>query len=131
MSLNLNDKEILLFYKPGRKKDKNTLNLAKQVTAHINDRDVTVDPPTETQIKEIIQLLDRPIRDLIDKESEPFKRQYEDTDLTDDQWLKAITNEPDLLKTPIAFKGKRGIIVDTPSDVLELDPKKGYNSFNE
>ena len=131
MALNLNDKEILLFYKPGRKKDKNTLNLAKQVSAHINDRDVTIDPPTETQIKEIIQLLNRPIGDLVDRESEPFKRQYENTDLTDDQWLKAITNEPDLLKTPIAFKGKRGIIVDTPSDVLDLDPNKGYNSFNE
>lgn len=131
MSLNLNDKEILLFYKPGRKKDKNTLNLAKQVSAHINDRDVTMDPPTETQITEIVQLLDRPISDLIDRESEPFKRQYEKSDLTDDQWLKAITNEPDLLKTPIAFKGKRGIIVDTPSDVLDLDPNKGYNSLNE
>jgi len=130
MSLNLNDKEILLFYKPGRKKDKNTLNLAKQVSAHINDRDVTMDPPTETQITEIIQLLDRPISDLIDRESEPFKRQYQNSDLTDDQWLKAITNEPDLLKTPIAFKGKRGIIVDTPSDVLDLDPNKGYNSIN-
>jgi len=131
MSLNLNDKEILLFYKPGRKKDKNTLNLAKQVSEHINNRDVTQDPPTETQITEILQLLDRPISDLIDRESEPFKKHYQDSDLTDDQWLKAITNEPDLLKTPIAFKGKRGIIVDTPSDVLELDPKKGFNSFNE
>ncbi len=131
MSLNLNDKEIWLFYKPGRKKDKNTLNLAKQVSEHINNRDVTQDPPTETQLQEILQLLDRPITDLVDRDSEPFKKQYEDSDLTDDQWLKAISNDPDLLKTPIAFKGKRGIIVDTPSDVLDLDPNKGYNSFNE
>lgn len=131
MALNLNDKEILLFYKPGRKKDKNTLNLAKQVSSHINDRDVTLNPPTETQITEILQLLERPISDLIDRDSEPFKKQYQDSDLSDDQWLKAISNEPDLLKTPIAFKGKRGIIVDTPSDVLNLDPKQGFNSFNE
>ena len=68
---------------------------------------------------------------MVDRDSEPFKKQYEDSDLTDDQWLKAISNDPDLLKTPIAFKGKRGIIVDTPSDVLDLDPNKGYNSLNE
>ena len=131
MSLDFNEKEIWLFYKPGKKKDKNTYNLAKQISEHVNDFDITKNPPTETQLKEILMLLNLNAEDIVETDSDIFVEKYKDAQLDETQWIKAMVKEPDLIKTPIAFKGKRGIVIDTPSSVLDLDPKRGYNSLNE
>ncbi|MGK7397210.1 MAG: arsenate reductase family protein [Candidatus Cyclobacteriaceae bacterium M3_2C_046] len=129
--MEFNDKEILLFYKPGVKKDKNTYNLAKQVSEHINDVDITKDPPTETHLKEIIMVLGVKAEDIIERDSDIYKKQYDKKEMDEENWIKAMIKNPDLIRTPIAFKGKRGFIIDTPSKVLDLDPKKGYSDLNQ
>lgn len=131
MSIELNDKEILILYKPDKKKDKNTYNLALQLSAHINDFDIIKDPPTETQLKEIIMLLNVSIQDVIDTESDDYLKKYKNAEMDEAEWIKALVSNPQLIRTPIVFKGKKGMIIDTPSNVLELDPKKGFNSLNE
>ena len=131
MSLDFNEKEIWLYYKPGKKKDKNTYNLAKQISEHVNDFDIIKNPPTETQLKEMLMLLKLSAENIVETESDTYRKKYKDVKLDETQWIKAMVSDPDLIKTPIAFKGKRGIVIDTPSSVLDLDPKHGYNSLNE
>jgi len=71
------DRELVLFLKPDKKKDKNTLNLAKQVSAHIRDVDVMRENLTATKIIEILQILNLKPQDLIDKESDIYMKEYE------------------------------------------------------
>lgn len=125
------DRELVLFLKPDKKKDKNTLNLAKQVSAHIRDVDVMKENLTATKIIEILQILNLKPQDLIDKESDIYMKEYKGKDLDEDSWVKAMANFPELIRTPIAFLGKRGMVVETPSNVLKLDPNEGYNSLKE
>lgn len=129
--MNLNEREILLFYKPEIKKDKNTYLLATQVSNHVNTFDVLKGELTETQLREIILLLDLPVEKLIEREAEVYKREFSNKDLDDDSWILAMTKNPDLIKTPIAIKGKKAILVETPSNVLGLDPKEGFNDLNQ
>jgi arsenate reductase (glutaredoxin) len=127
----LNDREILLYYKPEIKKDKNTYVLASQISNHINTVNVLKEDLSETQLREILLLLKVPVEKLIEKESEVYKKEYNDKDLDEDSWILAMSKNPDLIKTPIAFMGKRGYIIETPSNVLKLDPKDGYNDLNQ
>ncbi len=126
-----NDREILLYYKPEIKKDKNTYLLASQVSNHINTINVLKETLTETQLREILLRLNVPIEKMIERDSEIFKSEYENKDLDDDSWILAMAKNPDLIKTPIAFLGKRGFIVETPSKVLDLDPKDGFNDLKQ
>lgn len=128
-SMEYNKREAIIYWNPSEKRDKNTYNMVKQLTPHIHDIDVRKDMPTETQLIEIISKLGRRAEDLVDKDSDPFKKQFKNVDLPEEEWLKALVANPDMLYTPIVFLGDRGMIVDTPSRVLDLDPSHGFNDF--
>lgn len=125
--MDFNDRQVLIFYKPEEKKDKNTYDLAMQLSKHIRSINVLKDKITETQLIEVLNKLDRKPTDLVDKSSDAYIKKYQDVDLTDDDWLKALIADPEMLFTPIVFYGKRGMLVDTPSRVLDLDPTHGFN----
>lgn len=127
--MEFNKREVLIFYKPEEKKDKNTYDLALQLSEHIRSVDVNKDKITETQLIEILDRLDRTPVDLVDKGSDTYINKYKGVDLTDDDWLKALIANPDMLFTPIVFYGTRGMLVDTPSRVLDLDPTHGFNDL--
>lgn len=127
--MEFNDRQVTIFYKPEEKKDKNTYDLAMQLSEHIRAVDIFKDMPTESQLIDILNHLDRSPSDVIDKSSDTYIKTYEGVDLTDDDWLKALIANPEMLMTPIVFYGKRGMIVDTPSRVLDLDPTHGFNDL--
>ena len=127
--MEVNKRQVTIYYKPENKKDKNTYNLAMQLSEHILDIDVTKDMPNERQLLEMLDRLKRKATDLIDKDSNSYKAKFEDHDLSDTDWLKALVANPDMLYTPIVFYGDRGMLVDTPSRVLDLDPTHGTNNL--
>ena len=129
--MEFNDREILLYYKPQEKKDKNTYNLAKQVSEHINDVDVLKDTPTASQLKQVLDALGVDVEKLIERDSDVYRDEYEGKSFDEITWLNIMVKNPDLIKTPIAIKGKRAMIVETPSNVLSLDPDYGFNDINE
>ncbi len=129
--MEFNKREILLYYKPNVKKDKNTYNLAKQVSDHINDVNVLKDPPTASQLKQVLDVLGVDIEKLVERDSDIYKEEYEGKSFDEPTWLNIMVKNPDLIKTPIAILGDRGVLVETPSNVLDLDPKGGYNDINE
>ena len=124
-----NKREAIIYWKPNVKRDKNTYNMVKQLTEHINDVDVTKNMPNQRQLIEIIDKLGRRAEDLVDKDSTTFKGKFHDVNLEEEEWLKALVANPEMLYTPIVFLGDRGMIVDTPSRVLDLDPSHGFNDF--
>ncbi len=117
------DREILIFYKPKEKKDHNTYVLATQLSDQIREVDVLKDKITPTQLKEIIDKLGVKVDDLIERESEIYEKVYKDKAFDEAGWIDVLVRNPDLLKTPIVFKGKKGVLIETPSNVLSLDPE--------
>lgn len=117
------DREILIIYKPKEKKDTNTYVLAKQLSEHIREIDVFKDKITPTQLKEVLDKLGVGVEELIEKDSDSFRQDYHDKELDEIGWLNVLVQNPDLLKTPIVFLGKKGVIIQTPSNVLSLDPE--------
>ncbi|MDQ3536326.1 MAG: hypothetical protein M3421_11945 [Bacteroidota bacterium] len=122
-------REITLYYKPAIKKDKNTYVMASQITPHIREIDVFKDTPTETQLMTILAQLGIDVEDMIERESEVYKEQYEGKSFNVEGWIKILVQNPDMIKTPIAIKGNRAMLIETPSNILDLDPDKGYNDL--
>ncbi|MGB3181082.1 MAG: ArsC/Spx/MgsR family protein [Cyclobacteriaceae bacterium] len=127
--MELNEREITLFYNPASKKSRNTLAMSKQLTDKIKEWDVIQNPPTERQLKEIIDMLDATIDDLIERDSDLYREKYENADFPETEWLTILKKNPELIRTPIVFKGNKGMFIETPSNVLDLDPSGGTNDF--
>ncbi|MDQ3392521.1 MAG: hypothetical protein M3512_00145 [Bacteroidota bacterium] len=123
------NREITLYYKPAIKKDKNTLAMATQITPHIREVDVLKDTPTETQMMTILAQLGIDVEDIIERESEVYKEEYDGKSFDVQGWVQVLVQNPEMIKTPIAIRGNRAILVETPSNILDLDPEKGYNDL--
>jgi arsenate reductase (glutaredoxin) len=119
--MSIKNNKLILYYKPEVKKDKNTFTLARQVSNHILDIDIQKSPLTETQIFSILQNLDLKAEELVEKESEVFKTNFSHVVLDETNWVKALANHPEMMRTPIAIKGEKAILIKTPSNILQLD----------
>lgn len=129
--MEFSDREITLFFKPGVKKDKNTYVLASQISPHIREIDVYKNTPTETQLMTVLALLNIDVEKIVERESEVYKESYEGKSFETEGWIQVLVKNPDMIKTPIAIKGNRAILVETPSNVLDLEPEKGYDSLKQ
>ena len=49
-----------------------------------------------------------------------FKEKYKGQDLSDDQWLAAMVENPKLIERPIVINGNKAVLGRPPENVLEL-----------
>lgn len=77
-------------------------------------------PPTREEIADIVRMLDMKPLDVIRKNEAIFKEKYKGKDLSDDQWIDAMTEHPVLIERPIIVKDGKAIIARPPEKVLEF-----------
>jgi arsenate reductase len=80
------------------------------------------DPPSKEELTEIIQKLDIQPSKLIRFKEEKVKELgvYASNDLTLEEWLTILTENPVLIKRPIVISAKGAVIGRPPANVLEL-----------
>ncbi len=114
------NREIILFYNPDSTIAKNTLAYARSDGLPIRDVDILKTPFTGTQLEELAENLQIGLVELVNQDHPDFKRIYGKPDLSDDDWIKILRKNPHLIKGPIAIRGKKTILIRTPSDIVKL-----------
>ncbi|MGI8893021.1 MAG: arsenate reductase family protein [Bacteroidia bacterium] len=114
------DHQATVYYNSKKGGDAEALVYARELSESVREHDVYRTPLTSTQLKEIARLLDVEVLTLVDVKSTRYRMEYEGKDFSDADWLLAMVHNPDLMKTPIVFKGRRGLICDIPSQALRL-----------
>jgi arsenate reductase (glutaredoxin) len=114
------DHQATVFYNSKKRRDNEALVYARELSDSVREHDVCRTPLTSTMLKEIARLLDVEVVRLVDSTSTRYRKEYEGKDFSDADWLLAMVHNPDLMKTPIVFLGRRGIICDIPSQALRL-----------
>lgn len=86
--------------------------------------DISKTKVTGTQWTELAHGLGVSISDLINKEHPDFTQNYgENVDLDDEDWLKVLENNPEVLSDPIAIVGHKYVQLHGPTDFLKyLEP---------
>lgn len=78
------------------------------------------DIPSKKELKEIIDILEiRPI-ELVRANEAIWKENYKDKELTDDQLLLAMVENPRLIERPIVIHDKKGVIGRPPEKIKDL-----------
>ncbi len=114
------DKQIRLFYSSKSVRAKQTLAYAKAEGLPIQEIDILRTRLTGTQIAELADRLHIEIKDLVNQEHPSYISRFEHHNFSDDDWIKMIRHNPQIMKQPIALRGDVTILVDTPTDIIKI-----------
>jgi arsenate reductase len=115
-----NNRHITLYCIENSVKAKQTLAYAKGEGVSVLSIDILKTPLTGSQIAEITNSLNLEIEDLIDRNNDLFKPKFECLNLSSEDWIKMIRQNPEIMKQPIAIWGNRTILVETPTDIIQF-----------
>ncbi|WP_235855761.1 arsenate reductase family protein [Flagellimonas aequoris] len=115
-----NNRELNLYYNANSSIGMQTLAFVQASKKKVLAVDLSKTKVTGTQWAELADLLDIPIKDLINTEHPDFIKLYgKDNDLEgDDDWIKVLQKNPSVVTQPILVNGNKAMQVNTPSDVM-------------
>lgn len=117
----MNPKGLAIYHNPGCSKSREALEILQQKNLTPEIIDYLENPPTAPELKNLIEILGVPARDLLRAtESVYMEAGLDDESLTDDDILEAICEFPALLQRPIVISGGRAVIGRPPSRILEI-----------
>lgn len=109
-----------LYHNPRCQKSRETLKLLEEKGVKLEIRKYLEDTPDPTELKEVIDKLGIPAEELVRKTEKIYKSNFKGKDLSEDEWIKAMVENPKLIQRPILIKGSKAAIGRPPETVLEI-----------
>ncbi len=109
-----------LYHNPRCQKSRETLKLLEEKGVKFEIRKYLEDTPDRTELKEVIDKLGIPAEELVRKTEKIYKSNFKGKDLSEDEWIKAMVENPKLIQRPILIKGSKAAIGRPPETVLEI-----------
>jgi arsenate reductase len=109
--------QIVIYQKPTCSKCRATLSLLKESGEEFESINYYETPLTIDKLRELIQKLNMPVRDLLRKD-EPSAGNLGAA--SDDEIIKAMMENPDLIQRPIVVRGSKARLCRPPESVMEL-----------
>ncbi len=114
------DNEIQLYLKKDCSKSKKALAYAKSHSSKVNPIDINRTKGTGTIWRSILNKLDKKPKDLFDKSNPYYQENIRGRDFEARDWTNLLLNNPELVRSPIAIKGDKAVILDNPTDIFKL-----------
>ncbi|MFT4522968.1 MAG: arsenate reductase [Bacteroidia bacterium] len=112
--------EISIMYNLNCSKAKKALAYAKSVTKSVFTIEYSKSNKTPTQWRELLTQLNLRPKDLLDKSKPYYQTHLRGVEFEDEDWLNVIIKNPDLIRSPIAVKQGRAIMLDNPTDIYKI-----------
>jgi arsenate reductase (glutaredoxin) len=112
--------EIKIYHNPRCRKSREGLNFLLTRGIDIKVIDYIKEGITTEEIKEIILKLHVSPIELIRKNELLFKKELKQLELTDDEWIKVISENPFLLRRPVILAKHKGVIGDPAENINKV-----------
>jgi len=111
---------IIIYHNNRCGKSRSALCLLEESGQPFKTIEYLKDVPTAEELKAVLKKLKLKPHDLI-RTKEPFYLQnYKGKELTDDEWILAMTEHPILMERPIVINGTKAVVARPPEKVLEI-----------
>jgi arsenate reductase len=112
---------LTIYHNPRCSKSRQTLELINNNGAKVEIVEYLKTPPTIEQLKTILSSLNVTAQDIMRKKESEYKDSgLDNTNLTEDEQIALIAQNPKVLERPIVVKDNKAIIGRPPENVLEL-----------
>ena len=109
-----------IFHNPRCRKSRETLqiiqdkNVEPEIVLYLEEK------LSKAQMKKILKQLGMKAEQLLRKGEPVFKEKYKGKELSEDQWIDAMIENPKLIERPIVISGDKAVLGRPPENVLEL-----------
>ena len=112
--------QIRILHNPRCRKSRETLDILKEVVTDFTVIEYLKSPPSEQELGELLKKLNIKPLELIRKGEKIYKDKYKGQDLSDEQLIQAMVQNPILIERPIVVKGDHAVIGRHPEKVRDL-----------
>ena len=98
----------------------NNCSKSRAILEHLDENNVPFEiidfienPLSEIELKTVLKKLNTDVHGLIRKNEALFKEKFAGQELSDDEWIKVLAENPSLIQRPILIKGNIAM-VDRP-----------------
>lgn len=113
--------DIRIFHNPRCSKCRLTMDILNEKGVDANVVEYLNTPPTASELDEVLGMLGLEPRDLMRKHEAPYKENALDNpELTRDQLIQAMVENPILIERPIIINGNKATIGRPPEKVLDI-----------
>ena len=109
-----------LIHNPRCSKSRRAKQLLEDKGINFEVREYLKEELSENELHAILKKLDKSPQDLLRKGEAVYKEQFKGKDLSDQEWIKAMIDNPKLIERPILINGDKAIIGRPPEDVLQI-----------
>jgi len=113
------DKEITLIFHSEEHVGRQVLAYTQSENIPIHDIDLAHIRLTPTHWAELVSKMRINVRDLVNTEHPNFSQKFgADKNVSEDDWLTLLVQNPEILKGPIVMKGDKIVLIRNPQDML-------------
>jgi arsenate reductase len=109
-----------IFHNPRCSKSRQGLELLENSNQSFEIVDYQNNPPTVKELKEILKMLGFTPIQLVRKNEAIWKENYKGKELSDDEIIEAMSNNPKLIERPIVIKGNKAVLGRPPENIKKL-----------
>lgn len=118
--------EFTIYHNPRCGKSRATLALLEESGVEPRVVEYLKTPPSAAELRAIVGKLGIDAERLVRKGEEVYRTRYAGRQLSGEQWIEAMVNDPILIERPIVVRGERAVLGRPPENVKELlEPKAG------
>ena len=117
--------KIIVYQKPTCSKCRATLTLLKESGEEFDAVNYYDAPLTIERLRELVDKLGMPVTDVL-RHEEPLARnlklveRHKSGQLSDEELMKVMVENPDLIQRPIVVRGDRAVLCRPPENVTKL-----------
>lgn len=109
-----------IYHNKSCSKSCSALEVLKQIGKPFEIIEYLADVPTVEELKAIVNKLQCRPHELIRTNEKIYIAQFKGKDLTDEEWIVAMHENPILIQRPIVVDGNRAIVARTPEALTSL-----------
>ena len=95
----------------------NNCSKSRAILEHLDENNVPFEivdfienPLSEIELKTVLKKLNTDVQGLIRKNEALFKEKFAGQELSDDEWIKVLAENPSLIQRPILIKGNIAMV---------------------
>ncbi|MCG6937085.1 MAG: arsenate reductase (glutaredoxin) [Gammaproteobacteria bacterium] len=112
---------VRIFHNPRCSKSRQTMEILNNNNADVSVVEYLKSPPGSAELNEILDMLGMEPRDLMRKNEKPYKEnQLDNPQLTREQLIQAMVDNPVLIERPIVICGNKAVIGRPPEKVMDI-----------
>jgi len=109
-----------IFHNPRCSKSRQGLAILNDAKIDFEIVEYLKTPPSEKEIKDILSKLNMDPIDLVRKNEAIWKENYKGKDLSNEQIIKAMAENPKLIERPIVIKDDKAVLGRPPENISSL-----------